>query len=315
MIGWTALHFAESGDVESARRWLNWAREEISAGSADDPLAGAPFALLWPKGKQSATADEVRLAAATLMYRRPFSARGIEILTQMRGKVTGDAQLYVDSALVTAYSAMKEAAKAEPIAKRLVDAKPDSESAVETYTSILSQLDRNAEVVKIANARLAKLPKDRTALRMLARAALVGGDYAKCDEYYRQIINEATPEAGDYNNEAWNALFLHRNLDRALEDARRASSLSPSPAVLHTLAALYAETGKSLEARDALLRSMDEAGREEPASHDWYVLGRIAENYGARDAAIAAYKRVQQTKDTGSDSTYVLAKRRMEAMR
>ena len=170
-------------------------------------------------------------------------------------------------------------------------------------------------MVKLANARLTKLPKDRTALRMLARASMVQGDYAKCDDYYRQIINEATPEAGDYNNVAWNALFLRRNLDRALEDARRASSLAPSPAVLHTLAALYAETGKSLEARDALLRSMDEAGREEPASHDWYVLGRIAENYGARDAAIAAYKRVAQTKDTGSDSTYLLAKRRMEAMR
>src|SRR5204863_2769104 len=121
------------------------------------------------------------------------------------------------------------------------------------------------------------------------------------------LIDGTTANSGDYNNAAWNALFVEKDLGRALEDARRATSLpgGSTPAALHTLATLYAETGKTIEARDALLKSMDDAGREDPAPHDWYVLGRIAEDYGATDAAIAAYKRVEkpQAQDSLNGST------------
>ncbi|MCU1349854.1 MAG: hypothetical protein JWO56_2884, partial [Acidobacteria bacterium] len=48
LIGWSALRFADAGDVESARKWLNWARESMQAGGGDDPLSGPPFASLWP---------------------------------------------------------------------------------------------------------------------------------------------------------------------------------------------------------------------------------------------------------------------------
>ena len=141
------------------------------------------------------------------------------------------------------------------------------------------------------------------------------GDYAECEKVYRQVLTELRPNAGDYNNIAWNALLKGTDLERALEDARAAMKLPGSgSALLHTVASLYAETGKSLEAREALLQSMDDAGREEPAPHDWYVLGRIAENYGAKDAALAAYKRVEKPKTTLASSTWVLAERRMKAL-
>ena len=77
---------------------------------------------------------------------------------------------------------------------------------------------------------------------------------------------------------------------------------------------LYAESGKSLEARTELLKSMDEAGREEPSSVDWYVLGRIAENFGASEAAIADYKRVDKPKKTTPGSTYELAQKRLTVL-
>src|SRR5205807_5267184 len=160
---------------------------------------------------------------------------------------------------------------------------------------------------QLANERLSKLPNDPDALRMLAQSALRSGDYSKCETWYRKLIDATTANAGDYNNAAWNALFLGslKSLNAALEDARRATALPNSgAAALHTLATLYAETGKTLEARDALLRSMDDAGRDDPAPHDWYVLGRIAEDYGATDAAAAAYKRVEKPKDTLNGSTY-----------
>ena len=128
------------------------------------------------------------------------------------------------------------------------------------------------------------------------------------------VVDELRPNSGDYNNIAWNALLSGKDLDRALEDARQAMQNGGGSALLHTLASLYAETGKSLEAREALLKSMDDAGRDEPAPHDWYVLGRIAENYGATDAALAAYKRVDKPKESIASSTWVLAERRLKSL-
>ena len=84
---------------------------------------------------------------------------------------------------------------------------------------------------------------------------------------------------------------------------------------LHTLAALYAESGKSLEARTELLKCMDLAGHEEPSSVDWYVLGRIAENYGAAETAIADYKRVDKPQRLTPGSTYELAQKRLVALK
>ena len=73
------------------------------------------------------------------------------------------------------------------------------------------------------------------------------------------------------------------------------------------------ESGKSVEARQALLKGMDKRGTDDPASDDWFVLGRIAENYGVRDVAIAAYKRVEKGELTGT-TTWELTQRRIAAM-
>ena len=92
-----------------------------------------------------------------------------------------------------------------------------------------------------------------------------------------------------------------------------ADAAHASYGALHTLAALYAENGKSVEARQALLKAMDRHGSDDPGSSDWYVLGRIAENYGVRDAALAAYKRVEKGDLTGT-STWELTQKRIAVM-
>jgi tetratricopeptide (TPR) repeat protein len=316
LIGWRALRFAEKGETEKARRWLNWEREDLTAGNGDDPLAGPPFARLWSKGKQTATVDEIKVAAASLMLRAPFLTESLPLLVSARESLTGDAQLAVDSALAIAYSGNRDWAKLEPVARHLVAGKPDSLFAFDMLTNALSEEDKTSEADKLADERLSKLPNDPDALRTLAQTALHAGNYSRSEQWYRKLIDATTANAGDYNNAAWNALFLGiSSLDRALEDARRATALPNSgPAALHTLATLYAETGKTVEAREALLRSMDDAGRDDPAPHDWYVLGRIAEAYGASDAASAAYNKVEKPKDTLNGSTWVLAQKRLKGL-
>jgi tetratricopeptide (TPR) repeat protein len=177
------------------------------------------------------------------------------------------------------------------------------------------EVGNDAYALKLANDRLAKFQNDDMALRSLARLAARRNDFEASSKYLRQLIDSSNALSFDYNEVAWNELFIGKAIDRAIEDARQATILSDnSSAELHTLAALYAESGKSLEARTELLKSMDEAGHEEPSSVDWYVLGRIAENFGALDAAIADYKRVEKPELADSASTYLLAQKRLTVL-
>ena len=316
LIGFSVLRLLDAGKNEAARQWLNWTREEFQAAGGDDPLASTPFTKYWPKSKPSATPDEMRLAAALLMPSKELGDRALPILNAAREKAaTDEERLRIDHAIAITLVMREDYTALVPVTERLASAHPDSAVAFNIRTAALSKLDRTKDVIKYANERLERMPKDDDALRALAGAAMYSGDYAACDKYQRQIIEELRPNASDYNNIAWNALLSGTNLDRALEEARQAMQFpGAGPALLHTLASLYAETGKSLEAREALLQSMDDAGRDEPADHDWYVLGRIAENYGATDAALAAYRRVEKPATDVKSSTYVLAARRLSGL-
>ena len=87
-------------------------------------------------------------------------------------------------------------------------------------------------------------------------------------------------------------------------------------AILHTLACLYAESGKTKEAHDLLLRSMDDLNLDEPNDDYWYALGRIAEQYGEREIAIADYRKLEKPKEILAvpTSSYTLAHARLKVL-
>jgi tetratricopeptide (TPR) repeat protein len=79
---------------------------------------------------------------------------------------------------------------------------------------------------------------------------------------------------------------------------------------------LYAETGKTKEAHDLLLRAMDELNLDEPDDDYWYAFGRIAEEFGERETAIADYRKLQKPKIAIAipTSSFQLAQNRLKAM-
>jgi len=314
--GVTALHYLQTNELENARTLLNWAREDIAAAGGDDPLSGPTFARLWAKSKATATPDEIRIAALALVaIDDDYVAAALPLLKEAREKATDEQKAWLDGALIACYVRAHDNASALPIAKRLQEKYPDSAFAFNSVTGSLIELGNDADVQKLANDRLAKFQNDDMALRALARLAAKKGDFEASSKYLRQLIDSSNALSFDYNEIAWNELFIGKAIDRAIEDARQATILSDnSSAELHTLAALYAESGKSLEARTELLKSMDEAGHEEPSSVDWYVLGRIAENFGALDTAIADYKRVEKPEKPDTTSTYLLAQKRLNVL-
>ncbi len=117
-----------------------------------------------------------------------------------------------------------------------------------------------------------------------------------------------------YNNLAWNSLFTGNVTQQSIDYAQQAAGPSENrdPMALHTLATLYAELGRSVQAREALLESLERRKRGEPEAHDWYVLGRIAETYGELETAREDYSRVTPPDEQPlGGSTYLLAKKRL----
>lgn len=113
-------------------------------------------------------------------------------------------------------------------------------------------------------------------------------------------------------------LIEGKNFSEAIDVIRKsASTTTPLEfAELHTLACLYAETEKPVEARQVILQAMDSVGMDEPNDAVWYVFGRIAEDYDLPDTARDYYKRVARPKEETQIllSSYSLATRRLAAL-
>ena len=71
------------------------------------------------------------------------------------------------------------------------------------------------------------------------------------------------------------------------------------------MAAVYAELGKTPEALENLRRAVEIRG-ERTAEEDWYVLGRIAEQYGLEEVAAALYRKVPARLAAAGDYVYAL---------
>jgi tetratricopeptide (TPR) repeat protein len=314
MLALRALRLVDAGRSDDARKWLDWARDFVH-GNGDDPVAAAPFATFWTRG-QTATADEIRLAAAVLLPDSTKSAdMAVPVLLAAREKVSDERTTAIDIALLKAYEESKKWNELLAVADRLSAKYPDSAKAFQTSMMALTKLQRKDEAKQRALARLAAKPDDRTALQALGRLGFDNGDYAAALETLGKILAQPNATEDDYNEHAWAALFARSDLDKAIEEARQAVSLqADSYPSLNTLAALYAEVGKSSEARDTLLKSLDALDRDEPQGPDWYIVGRIAENYGINDAAVEAYQHVSKPERVHG-SSYELAQKRLAALK
>ena len=143
------------------------------------------------------------------------------------------------------------------------------------------------------------------------------GRLCRARAWAQKLVDQGKENAELLNSIAWFALFTGKVEDADIATAIKATQMAKdNPAILHTLACLYAETGKTKEARDLLLRAMDELNLDEPNDDYWYAFGRIAEQYGERDIAIADYRKLEKPKNALAipTSSYRLAQMRLKAL-
>lgn len=313
------LRRLDAGDVAGARKWLDWAKEEVSEGTGSDPLSGYPFARRWKAG-EPADDERMRVAAALLGAHDATTAkRVLPILERARSRAAADDPdaVWLDKALVVAYAILERYADGEPIARRVLEGHPDSAWAFSALLNLLQKERKSDEVGKLAERRLEQHRDDPAALRALAWSHWVRGDGDGGDKVLARLWETGQAESEDANSFAWSRLVRGIADEETLEFARRAvrESGESSYGSLHTLALALAETGAFSESAQTLGRADDVRDRRNDSGSEWYVVGRIAELLDSPEDARRAYERVRPSKSTWPESTcWYLAAKRMEAL-
>jgi transglutaminase-like putative cysteine protease/tetratricopeptide (TPR) repeat protein len=312
------LERVRSGDLKGAKVLLDWVREDQHLGGGDDPLGGPVFPRFWIKG-QSADAQKMTLAAATLMVgSKPTAAQGVKILEDARKAAGTDREkTNIEIALTQGYTELNDYGKLLGVASDLVKNVRESRSAFMTNVDALIGLNRYEDALALADERLKLLDGDTDAIQAKMRVESSRGNYVAARGWIQKLIDQGRGDANLLNSMAWFALYTGKADQSDVATATRATQMEhDSPSILHTLACLYAEIGKTKEAHDLLLRAMDELNLDEPDDDYWYAFGRIAEQFGERDVAIADYRKLERPKIamTIPTSTYQLAQNRLKAL-
>jgi hypothetical protein len=204
------------------------------------------------------------------------------------------------------------------VATRLVKAVPASALAFRYQQWAEIQMRHWDSVEAAAHERLSRLPDDSIAREMLVHRAEALGSFAEIPAIMQPLIDSGRATAADYNQYAWSALLRQPVSDQAVEAARMAydETQGRSAAIGHTLACVYAASGKPREARDLLLKGMEQVGITRPDDSAWYGFGLVAEAYGDAESARDYYAHVQKPRQgvIQASSVYALSQARLAAL-
>jgi tetratricopeptide (TPR) repeat protein len=176
----------------------------------------------------------------------------------------------------------------------------------------LAHLGRGAEATQVLDDAIAKSPDHLGLLGVRARLAIGLGTWADAQPFIDKLI--ARPGA-DVNDFAWTHLYYDATPERARAIAERGRGTDESPELANTMAAIEAESDHPGAAWKLVQESIAGHADRRPSNGDWYVIGRIAETYGLRDDAIAAYRRVAKPSHTDFvPSSYDFAQRNLKRM-
>jgi predicted Zn-dependent protease len=283
----------------------------------DEPLSAPPLMFLWTPGSE-APARDIRIAAAALLASSPAPAAAIAPLADCRAHPASDgAATACATALLTIYDKLDKFDEGVAVSADLVKRYPKSKRAFLAEVSLLARAHRDNDVKALLEARIARDPHDHQIESAFANYLLEMGDFARGEKALDDLARAGAVPSMVYNLRAWLRLLRGQFDAQMLAAAQRAveSSQRNDAAILHTLASAQAELGRPEDAYHTLLEEMDRRGDEGNISGaEWYVIGRIAESYGALDAARDAYAKVERPKIHSPLDTWNLADRHLHAL-
>jgi tetratricopeptide (TPR) repeat protein/transglutaminase-like putative cysteine protease len=333
-LAFEAIRRTDAGENESAKQLLDWAREEVQrTGSNFDQAAVESFFRVWAQPRQNPVdVLTIRSSAAALLSANPEAgALVIPILEKGKAAATDSREREAfNIAHAVALYAAKRFEESHRTAEAIV-AETQNYTARGIGVASLLELEKFEEAKELLRRRAPVPPAlngvtvevrailgdapDAQLNRRLAAIEMAQGNFEAAEALLRQVTASSAAQPSDFNNLAWLSLFRDKVTEEDISIALRGASSGQgrSGAALHTLAALYAELGRTAEALQVIYQSMEANGTHEISSSDWYVFGRIYEQLGERDAATAAYGRVKPESPRDPTSTYALAQRRLQS--
>jgi tetratricopeptide (TPR) repeat protein len=164
------LEKLDANDVDSARKWLDWARIDMSIADGDDPLAGQMFPHLWTRG-QDADPSTMRAAALSMIGKRHDVKKWIPQLIAARNHASSDqVRAYLEVPLAVAYANDENYPELKASALRLLKTYPTSEAALVKLLAACTALRDWDTLQQQLQTNLAKMPDDEKTLRLLAQS-------------------------------------------------------------------------------------------------------------------------------------------------
>ena len=307
------LDLISKGSEPAARKWLDWARDSIRGGTGDDPLSGSIFARFWTKGQEASTA-QLRLAAIALLIgtdgAKPYH-------DELKAALTSAANDTQREALMLALMREDSQEKAWPelidVAKPLLAVHPKSDILFNYLQDAYRRSQRFDEAKAMIDTRLAADPNDAEAVEALSLYYVYKNDFENGQHALQKLLGQDKTTSWALNMYGWLGLFTPQRFSKeSIESAERAvkQTEEKDSSALHTLAALYAESGKYKEARVLALKGMDVDGLAQPDSTYWFIFGSLAQAFGQSDAALEMYAKQQKTATTSPFSSFYLGKSR-----
>lgn len=316
-VGQQAYAFARNNNRRAAERWLSWAAEIVESSHDEDPLSIPAWVALM----RSAAGPESSEVAAAALCAKTCGAEGLRsIVASVPSRVGSDRRdtrtgagrepWRYEQLLASAYLDHAEYALALQHVSRLGGSFPASGVVKGMLFQALSGARRYADIRQLLEKELAATPVDqRTALETeLLNVDAMMGQMDRVKASCGRLLASGKGPARVYNSCAWMGLFADGASDSLLQWAREGDRLTKgkSPAVLHTLAVIYAELGRFSEAKETLMKLLDERPVKED---DWYIVGRLSEKLGLMDAAELAYRKIKIPERPSPTSTFELLRR------
>jgi tetratricopeptide (TPR) repeat protein len=306
------LRFLEKGDLVSARKWLDWASDEADLGQIDvDALNTEAFLAVWLNSVAKDRA-RMRLAAASLLSTSPTAAATVlPILLEGRNTTTGLIRNGLSIAYGSALLALGRTEESLAVGQQSLRESPSSR-VIFLVAECMLRLNRVDALATLLQQALPKASDVREVTLLLAAVELKQEKLAGVESRLKDLNSTGRNRGEERRIAAWFNLYRDQVTPANVAEAQQAGI-----SWLRVLAALYASTGKTVQALSILSQSLDAEGKRAPDADDWFVLGRIYEEYGEIGAAEAAYRKAMDRKEVlpALDSASLLAKRRLDGLR
>lgn len=310
-----AQRLLATGDIAGARAWLAAVKSEIEVVPNSETGSYRYFLAALPTMDALDDEGALWLAALALLVVNSADTADTEDLQRAAERLTTPAQQEILEAARFAIAwENKDGALALQAAGNMERLKPGSAETLRMRALSYEVADRWEDAEQASRTWIAQRPGDSAAKRALVRALNGQDRYADALAVLAPEVQEGRADAWQLNNYAWQALRaggVDATVVKAAENSHTQRQRRDYSAA-HTLACVYADQGRVMEARHVLLQMLEDHPAADPLSGQiWLVRGLIAEALGATGAAVKSYRQIERQKTDSADSVHAIAAMRL----